>query len=278
MSSGQARPASVAAFRARVSAAADALPRRLRQCAEHVLAHDERIAVSTVAEMAAGAGAPPSAFMRFCQAMGFSGYSELQRLYREAHAGAAEDYAARLAALRCEAESPAALVAEFAEAGRRSLEALTRGLDAGALERAVARLAAAPMIHVVGLRRAYPVAAYLAYAFDRMGAAAALHDGAGMALRREAVREGDALIAVSFRPYSAETIAMAEAARARGAGVVALTDAPTGPLRQPAHETLIAREAEFGAFRALSAAMTLATALAVAVGARREACANRPVE
>ena len=37
-----------------------------------------------VAELAAGAEVPPSALMRFCQIMGFSGYSEMQKLFREA--------------------------------------------------------------------------------------------------------------------------------------------------------------------------------------------------
>ncbi len=83
-----AAPTSVEEFRERLTALLDDLPKRLRQCAEHIAAHTDRIAVSTVAELAAGADVPPSALMRFCQIMGFSGFSEMQKLFREAYAPA----------------------------------------------------------------------------------------------------------------------------------------------------------------------------------------------
>ncbi len=51
--------------------------------------------MSTVAEMAEAAGVQPSAFMRFCQIMGFSGYSEMQRLFRESYVGGWPDYSTR---------------------------------------------------------------------------------------------------------------------------------------------------------------------------------------
>lgn len=96
----QIAPASVEEFRERLSAQLDDLPRRLRQCAEHVAANIDRIAVSTVADLAAGADVPPSAVMRFCQIMGFSGFSEMQRLFREAYAPGWPDYSTRLKNLR----------------------------------------------------------------------------------------------------------------------------------------------------------------------------------
>ncbi|MDZ7904763.1 MAG: hypothetical protein U5N55_02595 [Cypionkella sp.] len=65
---------------ARIAADLDSLPKRLRQCADYILANFDRIAVSTVAEVAAGADVPPSAVLRFCQTIGFSGFSEMQKL------------------------------------------------------------------------------------------------------------------------------------------------------------------------------------------------------
>jgi len=76
-------PASVVEFEEKLLEVSASLPKRLKQCADYVAANTDRIAVSTVAEMAEAAGVQPSAFMRFCQIMGFSGYSEMQRLFRE---------------------------------------------------------------------------------------------------------------------------------------------------------------------------------------------------
>ncbi len=68
-------PTSVEEFRQRLAEVGQDLPRRLRQCADYIAANTDRIAVSTVAELAAGADVPPSALIRFCQIIGFSGFS-----------------------------------------------------------------------------------------------------------------------------------------------------------------------------------------------------------
>ncbi len=264
-------PATVEAFRERLAAITDDLPKRLRQCADHIAANTDRIAVSTVAELAAGADVPPSALMRFCQIMGFSGFSEMQKLFREAYAPGWPDYSTRLKNLKANrAGSPAALLAEFVEAGRLSLEALAKSVDEQVLETAVGILSRADTIHVVGLRRAFPVASYLAYVFEKMSVPAMLHDGVGKLDHRFALRHGDAVLAITFAPYSEETLALATDAHARGLPVVALTDRLTSPLARHADAVVTVPEVDFGAFRSLSATIAMAISLAVAVGSARE--------
>ncbi len=265
-----AAPTSVEEFRERLTEVIDDLPRRLRQCAEYIAANTDRIAVSTVAELAAGADVPPSALMRFCQILGFSGFSEMQRLFRGAYAPGWPDYATRLTNLKQGgAGSPSALLGEFIEAGRASLEALASSVDEASLHQAVEILAKAETIHVVGLRRAFPVACYLAYVFEKMSVPAMLHDGVGKLDHRFALRPGDALLAITFAPYSEETIALAQDAHDRRLPVVALTDRVSGPLAKSAQSVLTVPEVDFGAFRSLSATIAMAITLAVAVGSAR---------
>ncbi len=264
-------PRSVEELRERILAVSDALPKRLRQCAEHVLASPERIAVSTVAELAQGAGVQPSAFMRFCQALGFSGFSEMQRLYREAYATGRPDYATRLEALRRLDGGAGHLLGDFVEAGHKSLSLLVETLDYAGLDRAVALLRDAAVIHVVGLRRSFPAASYLAYVFERMGIPVALHSGVAGLAHPHLLRAGDALIAITFTPYSAETVALARRAAQVGAPVVGVTDGLGSPIRDLPGETLTVREVDVGAFRPLSATLSLAATLAVAVGTARRA-------
>jgi DNA-binding MurR/RpiR family transcriptional regulator len=263
-------PATIDDLRARLTGLNGNLPRRLQQCADYLSAHLDRVALSTVAQVAQGAGVPPSAMMRFCQILGFSGYSEMQKLFRNALATGWPDYATRLANLKSgPAGSPASLVAEFVEAGRLSLEALTQDLDETLLNQAVEILARAGTIHLAGFRRSLPVAAYLTYVFDKLEIPAMLHDGIGGLAQGNALRAGDALLAVTFAPYSDETLALADTARKRGLPVVALTDPPASPLAHLADAVLTVTEVDFGAFRSLSATIALALALAVAVAARR---------
>lgn len=264
-------PHSVEAFRDRLQELHGQLPRRLQQCADHIAAHQDRIALSTVAQVAQAAGVPPSAMMRFCQIMGFSGYAEMQRLFREVLSRGAPDYATRLANLKAGgAGQPATLVAEFVDAGRRSMEALTRDLNETALNQAVETLSQAKVIHLAGFRRSFPVAAYLAYVFDKLSVPAVLHDGVAGLGHRSTLREGDALLAITFAPYSEETLMLATQARDAGLPVIFLTDPPAHQLAALGDTILTVTEIDFGAFRSLSAAIALALSLAVAVAARRE--------
>ncbi|MCX7888449.1 MAG: MurR/RpiR family transcriptional regulator [Rhodobacteraceae bacterium] len=266
----QGAPDTVEAFQERLIAVSDGLPKRLRQCADYIAGNIDRIAVSTVAELAQGAGVPPSALMRFCQILGFSGFSEMQRLFRDSYVPGRPDYATRLRNLRDKgAGSSAALLAEFVEAGRQSLEGLARSTDEKVLDEAVNHLAKAGMIHLAGFRRAFPVASYLAYALEKMNVPTMLHDGTGKLDHSHALRPGDALMAITFAPYSPETVALAEHASRRGLAVVALTDTPISPVAQLSAAVLTVPEVDFGAFRSLSATLALAITLAVAVGARR---------
>ena len=263
-------PASMQAFEERLLEVSTKLPKRLRQCAHYVAANRDRIAVSTVAEMAEGAGVQPSAFMRFCQIMGFSGFSEMQRLFRGALFGGWPDYSTRINHLRENSEGTASgLLAEFVDAGRVSLEGVVNTVDSTHLEQAVQILARADVIHIIGLRRSFPVASYMAYAFEQMNVPAVLHSTVGGLDNRSAIRETDALMAITFSPYSPETMAMAEAVSGRNIPIVALTDTSVSPLRKLGATILTVSEMDFGAFRSLSATLCVAITLSVAVGTRR---------
>jgi DNA-binding MurR/RpiR family transcriptional regulator len=263
-------PATIKAFEARLLEVSASLPKRLRQCADYVAANQDRIAVSTVAEIAEAAGVQPSAFVRFCQILGFPGFSGMQRLFRESYSGGWPDYATRLEHLRERGqESPSAMLAEFADAGRMSLEGLLKSVDSAVLDRAVQLLAQADVIHVVGLGRSFAAASYMTYIFDKMNVPTVLHSLLGKLDSRHAIRPGDALLAFTFSPYAAETMALVESAAARNTPIVAVTDSAIGPLAKFKPVTLLVSEVDFGAFRSPIASLCLATSLAVSTAAAR---------
>lgn len=248
----------------------ETLPKRLRQCADYILQNMDEIAFSTVAEISERANVQPSAIMRFCQVVGFQGYSEMQKLVRQNIQPKMPDYRERIQNLRDFGhDSPTAILAEFVEAGRQSLEQLSGTVNEASLEQAVETLAGAKMIHVMGLRRAYPIASYLSYAFEKLNIPNVLHSGSGQLTHTESMRDGDVLIAITFAPYSPETVDLAQEAKRRGLPVIALSDAPNLPFIGPSVVPLIVSEIDFGAFRSLSATLSLAISLAVATGTSR---------
>ncbi|MER0238007.1 MurR/RpiR family transcriptional regulator [Fulvimarina sp. MAC8] len=264
-------PATIAELLDQLDRIEAGLPKRLKQCSIHLRRNMHLVAVSTVADMAAGAEVPPSAFMRFCQSLGFSGYSPMQALFRAEYAQSRPDYAERLSRIgEASAQNVGALTAEFAVAGRQSLEALTSGLEPSALQGAAEALSSAGTIHLVGLRRAFPIVSTMAYLLDKMEVPTLLHHAAGHLASDHAIRPEDAVFAVTFSPYSPETIEVATRAAERGVPLVALSDTAECPLGDHARHLLIAREVEVGAFRVPTAALTLATALSVAIGTIRK--------
>lgn len=267
----QEAPQSVSQLLERLDVIGASLPKRLGQCADFLHQNIHLVAVSTVADLATGAGVQPSAFMRFCQALGFSGFSQMQSLFRAEYREMRPDYGERLSELRAKRESgPEALAASFAEAGHKSLVALMNTLDEESMREACGILAAAGTIHLVGLRRAFAIVSYVGYMLDKMGVPTVIHRTSGQIESDHAIRPGDALFAVSFTPFSQETLQLAARASVRGIPVVALSDRADCPLREAARVLLVAREVDVGAFRVPTAAMTLATSLAVAVGGLRE--------
>ena len=132
-------------------------------------------------------------------------------------------------------------------------------------------LARARTIYLVGQRRSFCVSHYLAYALAQLGVGAALIDNVGGLGPEQLAGAGpnDALIAVSFSPYSPFTIAEVEAARKKKTPIVVITDSALSPLAAMADARFEIVESDFGSFRSNAATFCLAMTLAVAVAEKR---------
>ncbi|HHY48317.1 MAG TPA: MurR/RpiR family transcriptional regulator, partial [Alphaproteobacteria bacterium] len=165
-----------------------------------------------------------------------------------------------------------ALLDGFAEAAARSIAAFRAKADPLLVERAVDLLAAAETIYLVGLRRSFPITAYMAYAMGKLGIRNILVDGiAGLGAEQVSfVSERDALLAISFTPYASETVSLATAAKSKQAKVISITDSAFSPIAPIADVWLEMVEANFEGFRPLAATMALAMTIAVAVAGKRQ--------
>ncbi len=250
------------------------LPKRLVQVADFAVQHPQEIAFGRVAELARLANVQPSTMIRFAQALGYSGFSDLQLVFQSHARNRWPDYNVRLEALH--EGNPGgdvlSLLDGLVEASCASVRDFRQSIDIEALELAVDRLAAAQTIYIVGVRRAFPVAVYLAYALQKLGVRCDLVDQLGGLGGRQTdlIGTDDVLLAFSFTPYAAETLASARSAFQRGVPVVGITDSPFSPLVQVSSVWLEVAEADFGGFRSLSASFALATTLAIALVSKRQ--------
>ena len=267
-------PRDFAALRNLIMARWESLPRRLTQVASYALDNPDEITFGTAASIAANASVQPSTLVRFSQSLGYQGFSDLQDVFRSRLRERVLNYDERLAQLR-EHGTPASksgLVLDgFLDAAERSVNEFRTKLDHAAVEKTVDILASAETIYLIGLRRSFPIASYMAYAMGKLGIRYILVDGlAGLGPEQSSfITARDVVLAISFTPYASETVTLSQAAKARGASVVSITDSIFSPIAPMADVWLEIVEANFEGFRSMAATMALAMTLAVAVAGRR---------
>jgi len=244
------------------------LPKRLQGLARYALDNPDAMALATVAEIARDAAVPPSAVIRFANAMGFDGYLPLQRVYRERLVARSATYRERIQALRASGGGADDAIRPLIDSAVGDLDRLREHLDARALKAAAALVLDARTIYVLAQRRAFPVAAYLVYALSQLELRAHLLDNAGGMLRSQAALVGreDLLVAASFRNYTPDVIEVADACHRRGTPVIAFTDTAVSPLAASARVRFDVGDNLSAPFRSLVGPLTAAQALVIAVG------------
>ena len=78
----------------------------------------------------------------------------------------------------------------------------------------------------------------------------------------------DLVIAVSFRPYASETIAVVERAHTNGTPIIAISDSRLSPVGRDADVCFEIKDAEVRQFRSLTASMCLAQTLVISYAYR----------
>jgi DNA-binding MurR/RpiR family transcriptional regulator len=254
-----------------VSAAYPTLSPQQRVIAQYLLEHPDDFALGTAATVAEAAGVQPSALVRFANVMQFSGFSELQRLFRDRLLERAGTYRERISAMKtpaADARHAAPVLQSFVELAGADLHLLEQSVDDATLLEAARLLSGARRVHVLAQRRAFPVAAYLAYALGQLDLRVQLLDGVGGMLgdSLRQIEAGDVLLVTSFKDYSPEVIDAAAAAKARGVPVIAITDHALSPLKPQASVCLLVGIGAAAPVRSLVAPMCLAQALVVGTG------------
>ena len=269
-------PATFEALRAAVAARYDILSKRFQQFARFALEHPNHVAIETVAVIAKRSGVQPSTLVRFANAFGYAGFGEMQRVFQSALLSDVPSYTERVRQSMqldetMSGNSPKVILQEFCGANVASIRHLENVVTAESMARAVALIAKANVVHVVGVRRSFPVAAYLSYALSLAEHRTHLLTGLGGQLPEQAKMSamGDLLIAVSSHPYAAETQAVVEAVAARGIPVIAITDSVLSPISRFAKVCFEIHDAELRGFRSQTAVLCLAQSLVIAAAVRR---------
>lgn len=264
---------SVDQFIARITAEYEQLSKQLKVIAKYVEQHRDHIGLEGVQQVAAQCQVQPSAVVRFAKHFGFSGFSEMQAIFRAGltrQLAPSRNYRTRIRDVIDSGSgslSSVEIAREFLAGSQAGMHELDANLDEQAFKQAVDMLRETDCIWIAASRRSFPVAVYLDYALQHTDKRVGLMSGLGsMHLgQMRSVRPGDVMIAISFAPYAEETRAAVDLAVERGARLIAITDSRMSPLVKMAEAALLVQDNSTFGFRALTSTMGLAQSLFIAL-------------
>lgn len=250
------------------------LSERHKQAARYITQNPNTVALESINAVAAKCGLHPSVLVRFAQVFGYSGFKQMQSVFQSRLATAAPGYNERINALeadlrRNEQKGSAGFLQSLVIRDIATLQELLQNVTGDELDLAANLLKEADTIYLIGQLRSEPVALLLRYLFTMLNRRVVLLDTAGGLAPQMAknMRENDVLLAIAFRHYAKEVIAISDDVYARGFPIVAITDSNLSPLAKNARVLFTVPEEEYSFSRSLAAPVCLAQSIAMALAA-----------
>lgn len=240
----------------------DSLSAAHKKLAQRVLSDPEAVAFMTVSELAGAVDVNEATVVRFANGLGLKGYPGLTRLCRERLQEQAQ-LLRRFDNLEHLAAEGVGMREQTVALDQANIARTFARIDEAMWDSAVDRLAHAPRVHVIGLRKCHAPAYLLTYLLRMLREDVSAIDATAGTLTDELrrVRAGDCFVAMSIHRYSLDTVRAAHWARQRGAHVIALTDTALSPLAVSAHDTFYIDASSASILRSMTAFISLAQAM-----------------
>lgn len=255
--------------RQRILAAAASLSRRQRSIADFVLEKYQEVPFLSVLELAERTGASEATVVRFCQRIGYSGYSAMktalvdtlrQEMQIAADHGAGSD----------SADISRDSLSAVARLEENNIRRLVAGIDKRTFRSVAAALFKADHVFTVGFGISAYHADFASYLFTEHGLRSTCLATRFTSPREQLIvlRPSDLVVAFSFPPYSKQTLDTLEECRQRGFPTVVITDRVSAPGAAIADDALIVSSHRMTFTNATAAVHVLLNALVLEIGER----------
>lgn len=262
----------------RISSEFDSLSRQLQGIARYIDHRRSQLGLQSIREVANECGVAPSAVIRFAKHFGYSGYSQMQEIFRNnlvTRIAPSMDYHERVRRIiKVEGNNKSVdnITEEYMHSVIGGINEMYRDLPREQIAKAVDLLKYAEKVWIIGARRAFPISLYLNYAFLQIQKPVQLFDGLGFIqnLQIKNLNKNDVVIAISFYTYAKETIDAVKTAYKTKAKIIAITDSPISPIVKNADVSLEVKESSCFGFRSPINALAIAQALFIAYAFKHE--------
>ena len=254
-----------------------------QQISIYLTQNPNEIAVHSVNAIADRCGIHASSFVRFAQALGYTGFKDLQVLFQKRIETAAPGFEARVRALEDDLDNrndptDFGFLQDLVIKDIASLQALLDDVSGEDLSRAADLLNEAGTVYLLGQLRSSPIVEFLRYMLTMIGKRCVLLDPSGGLATHMAqtITNEDVLVAVSFRYYANEVVSIMENVQATKSNIIAISDGTLSPLAKSADVLFSVPEHRHTFSRSIAAPMCISQALVLATAARLQAGTSQP--
>ena len=257
-----------------ITAEYDGLSDGFQQIARFFTQNPNVIALESINAIARQCAVHPSSLVRFSQHFGFSGFKQLQSVFQTRLATASPGFRERVSALEGELSKNIdhgnlGYLKNLVVRDIAALQQLLDGVSEASLASAANHLAKANTIYIAGQMRSEPIGLLLRYLLTMLQKRVVFLDSSGGLAAEMALTmtKSDVLVAISFRHYAKEVVAITEAAVEHRVPLISITDSQLSPIAKGATVLFTVPEEEYSFSRSLAAPACLVQVLAVATAA-----------
>ena len=219
------------------------------QVAAVILAKPDWTLAASTSQLAEAAGVSPATVVRFCRALGMSGYRELRtELARDLSRRTLELERSSVAEGTITLDdSLTQMITKIAFHEARTIENTARAVDADELEAVASAISIAPRTALFGVGSSGLVASDLSEKLERIGLVCQHHQDTHMQLVHAALCKRPCVaLGISFSGNTQEVVEALTVAQKHGATTVAMTGLPDSPVGRLADHVLVtsARETQ----------------------------------
>ena len=256
--------------RERILATFAELPPKQRRLARFFLDHEDEIAFASANFISAQVGASPATVVRFCRALGYEGYTDLQsaiRVQLPQYRTAVQKLTEQMANGGFSDNLPA----QISQANSENIQGTMSQVSKRDLTDAVTAIIRAAQIHIFGSGLSAAAATLAEYSLTTLGfsARACLNGGVRQTFEVARISDGDLVIAITIWRYLRHEVEAVNAARLAGAICIAITDSLVSPIADLADYTFVAATEGAAHSRSLTGILSLIDLISASIAARR---------
>ncbi len=245
------------------------LSKNLQLVADFFIENFDKIPFLSVQEIAKKSGASVASVVRFAQKIGFTGFAEIRNAVAknlQKHLKT-ED---RFPLIKESEKDGEDILTSVANQDIQNINETFKVISRGDFKKTVDLIFGSKLVYTAGLGISFLLSRILSYQLNQVGVRshAMQHDTSPFLEQALLMDENDLLVALSYPPYSIETLDLVKAVKEKGIKVVVITDKPAAPATFHADVSLVVKSENMLFTNSFAAISVLINAIATQCACR----------